>query len=94
MSNPGGEPCLASEATPLKGGFAAPRRCNQRESHGGIGRLFLVTSLWANQVVAEWNELSWPKKGEQALIVPRRESSDMNLEDGVGALRGLLRLLL
>ena len=94
MSNPGGEPCLASEATLLKAGFDAPRRCNQRESHGGIGRLFLVTSLWANQVVAEWNELSWPKKGEQALIVPRRESSDMNLEDWVSQLRGLLRLLL
>ena len=85
---------MASEAAPLDAGFVAPRRCNQRESHGGIGRLFLVTSLWANQVVAEWNELSWPKKGEQALIVPRRESSDLNLEDGVGLLRGPLRLLL
>ena len=73
------------------------RRSSQLKStggHGGIGRLFLVTSLWANQVVVEWNELSWPKKGEQALIVPRRESSDLNLEDGVGQLRGLLRLLL
>ena len=85
---------MASEATPLDAGFVAPRRCNQREKHGGIGRLFLVTSAWANQVVAEWIEWSWPKKGEQALIVPRRESSDMNLEDGVGQLRGLLRLLL
>ena len=94
MSKPCDEACLASEATPLEAGFAAPRRCNQRESHGGIGHLFLVTSLWANQVVAEWNELSWPKKGEQALIVPRRESSDLNLEDRVGQLRGLLRLLL
>ena len=94
MSNPGGEPCLASEATPLKAGFAAPRRCNQRESHGGIGRLFLVTSAWANQVLTEWNEWCWPKKGEQVLIVPRRESSDMNLEDRLGQLRGLLRLLL
>ena len=94
MSNPGDEPCLASEATPLEARFAAPRRCNQRERHGGIGRLFLVTSLWANQVVAEWNELSWPKKGEQALIVPRRESLDLNLDGGVGELRALLRLLL
>ena len=94
MSNPGGELCLASEATPLEASFAAPRRCNQRESHGGIGRLFLVTSVWANQVLTEWNEWSWPKKGEQALIVPRRESSDLNLEDRVGQLRGLLRLLL
>ena len=94
MSNPGGEPRLARQATPLEAGFAAPYRCNQQQSYGGIGRLFLVTSVWANQVVAEWNELSWPKKGEQALIVPRRESSDMNLEDGVGLLRGPLRLLL
>ena len=59
-----------------------------------LGAYSLVTSAWANQVVAEWNEWSWPKKGEQALIVPRRESSDLNLEDGVGQLRGLLRLLL
>ena len=94
MSKPGGEPCLVSEATPLEAGFAAPRRCNQRESHGGIGRLFLVTSLWANQVVAEWNELSWSKKGEQALIVPRWEPSGLKLEDGLSLLRGLLRLLL
>ena len=94
MSNPGDEPCLARQATPLEAGFAAPRRCNQREGHGGIGRLFLVTSLWANQVVAEWNEWCWPKKGEQVLIVPRWEFSDLNLEDGVGLLRGLLRLLL
>ena len=87
---------MARHATPLEAGFAAPRRCNQRESHGGIGRLFLflVTSVWANQVVAEWNELSWPKKGEQALIVPQREFPVLNLEDGVGQLRGLLRLLL
>ena len=66
----------------------------QQEKHGGSGRLFLVTSAWANQVVAEWNELSWPQKGEQALIVPRRESSDLNLEGGVGQIRGPLRLLL
>ena len=92
MSNPGGEPCLARQATPLEAGFAAPRRCNQRESHGGIGRLFLVTSAWANQVVAEWNEWRWPKKGEQVLIVPQREPSDLKLEDRVGQLRGLLRL--
>ena len=87
MSNPGDEPRLASEATPLEG-------VNQRGNYGGIGRLFLVTSVWANQVVAEWNELSWPQKGEQVLIVPQRESSDLNLEDRLGQLRGLLRLLL
>ena len=87
MSKPCDEACLARQATPLEG-------VNQRESHGGIGRLFLVTSVWANQVLTEWNEWSWPKKGEQALIVPRRESSDLSLEDRVGQLRGLLRLLL
>ena len=54
----------------------------------------LVNSAWANQVLTEWNEWCWPKKGEQVLIVPRRESSDMNLEDRLGQLRGLLRLLL
>ena len=53
-----------------------------------------MTSAWANQVVAEWNELSWSKQGEQVLIVPQRESPDLNLDDGVGVLRGLLRLLL
>ncbi len=35
-----------------------------------------------------------PKKGEQALIVPQRESPVLNLDDGVGELRVLLRLLL
>ena len=94
MSKPGGDPCLASEANPSK--LASPLLVgvNQQENHGGIGRHSLVTSAWANQVRTEWNELCWPKKGEQALIVPRRESSDLNLEDGVGQLRGLLRLLL
>ena len=94
MSKPCDEACLARQATPLEAGFAAPRTCNQRESHGGIGHLFLVTSAWANQVLTEWNELCWPKKGEQVLIVPRREFSDLNLEDRLGQLRGLLRLLL
>ena len=79
---------------PWKLASLLPAGANQREKHGGIGRLSLVNSAWANQVVAEWNELSWPQKGEQALIVPRRDSSDLNLEDGVGQLRGLLRLLL
>ena len=87
MSKPDDEPCLASEVTPLAG-------VNQRENLGRIGRLSLVTSVLANQVVAERNGLSWSKKGEQALIVPHRESSELNLEDGVGQLRGLLRLLL
>ena len=40
----------------------------------------------------EWIELV--KKGEQASIVPQREPSELNLEDGVGQLRGLLQLLL
>ena len=79
---------------PLEAGFAAPRRSNQRESHSGIGRHSLVTSAWANQVLTEWNEWCWPKKGEQVLIVPRWEFSDLNLEDRLGQLRGLLRLLL
>ena len=83
-----GKPHPWKLASPLLAGV------NQQENHGGIGRHSLVTSAWANQVLAEWNELSCPKKGEQALIVPRRESSDMNLEDGVSQLRGLLRLLL
>ena len=94
MSKPCDEACLARHTTPLEAGFAAPRMCIQREIHGGIGRHSLVTSVWANQVLTEWNEWRWPKKGEQELIVPRRESSDLNLEDRVGQLRGLLRLLL
>jgi hypothetical protein len=85
VSKPDDEPCLASEVTPLAG-------VNQRENLGRIGRLSLVTSVWANQVVAERNGLSWSKKKEQALIVPHRESSELNLEYGVGQLRGLLRL--
>ena len=85
MSKPDDEPCLASEATPLAG-------VKQRENLGRIGRLSLVTSVWANQVVAERNGLSWSKKREQALIAPHRESSELNLEYGVGQLRGLLRL--
>ena len=85
---------MASEATPFAGAFAFRTGVNQREDLGGIGRLSLVTSVWTNQVVAEWNELSWPQKGEQVLIVPQRESSDLNLEDRVSQLRGLLRLLL
>ena len=93
-SKPVDEPRLASEATPFAGASTFHAGANQREKHGGIGRLSLVNSVWANQVVAEWNEWSWPKKGGQALIVPRRESSDLNLEDRVGQLRGLLRLLL
>ena len=75
-------------ASPLLSG------ANQWGNYGGIGRLFLVTSAWANQVLTEWNEWCWPKKGEQALIVPRWEFSDLNLEDRLGQLRGLLRLLL
>ncbi len=59
-----------------------------------LGAYSLVTSAWANQVVAEWNEWCWPKKGEQVLIVPRWEFSDLNLDGGVGELRALLRLLL
>ena len=93
-SKPEDEPCLASEATPFAGAFAFLTGVNQREDLGGIGRLSLMTSAWANQVVAEWNEWRWPKKGEQVLIVPRWEFSDLNLENGVGQLRGLLRLLL
>ena len=39
-----------------------------------------------------WN---WSKKkGEQALLVPQRQSPDLNLDDGVGELRVLLLLLL
>ena len=83
-----GKPHPWKLASPLLAGV------NQKENHGGIGRHSLVTSAWANQVLAEWNEWCWPKKGEQVLIVPRRESSDMNLEDRLGQLRGLLRLLL
>ena len=94
MSKPGDEPCLVDEAKPFEAGFAALRRCKSRGDFGGIGRLFLVTSIWANQVVAEWNELSWPQKGGQALIVPRRKSLDLSLDGGVGELRALLRLLL
>ena len=55
----------------------------------------LVNSTWAKQVLAELTGLELlKKKGEQALIVPQWESPDLNLDDGVGALRGLLRLLL
>ena len=39
--NPGDEPCLASEATPLEAGFAAPSGANQLESDGEIGGLLL-----------------------------------------------------
>ena len=83
-----GKPHPWKLASPLLAGV------NQQENHDGIGRHSLVTSAWTNQVLTEWNEWSWPKKGEQVLIVPRRESSDLNLEDGVGLLRGPLRLLL
>ena len=75
-------------ASPLLAG------ANQRENYGGIRRLFLVTSVWVNQVVADRNGLSWSKKGQQVSVVPQREPSELNLEDGVGQLRGLLRLLL
>ena len=55
----------------------------------------LVNSTWAKQVLAELTGLELvKKKGEQALIVPRRQSPDLNLNDGVSQLRGLLRLLL
>ena len=55
----------------------------------------LVNSTWAKQVLAELTGLELlKKKGEQALIVPQRKSPDLNLEDGVSQLRGLLRLLL
>ena len=45
-------------------------------------------------MLAEWNELELVKKGEQALIVPQRQSPDLKLEDGVIELRALLLLLL
>ena len=54
----------------------------------------LVNSTWANQLLAEWNGLELVQNGEQALTVPQRESPDLNLEDRLGQLRALLRLLL
>ena len=55
----------------------------------------LVNSTWAKQVLAELTGLELvKKKGEQALIVPHRQSPDLNLNDGVGELRVLLLLLL
>ena len=55
----------------------------------------LVNSTWAKQVLAELNGLELvKKKGEQALLVPQRQSPDLNLDDGVGELRVLLLLLL
>ena len=54
-----------------------------------------MNSTWAKQVLAELTGLELvKKKGEQALIVPQRESPDLNLDDGVGELRVLLLLLL
>ena len=94
MSKPGCDPCLASEANPSKLASQLLVGVNQQENHGDIGRHSLVTSAWADQVLTEWNEWRWPKKGEQVLIVPRWEFSDLNLEDRLGQLRALLRLLL
>ncbi len=55
----------------------------------------LVNSTWAKQVLAELTGLELlKKKGEQALIVPQRQSPDLNLEDGAIELRALLLLLL
>ena len=55
----------------------------------------LVNSTWAKQVLAELTGLELvKKKGEQALLVPQRQSPDLNLDDGVGELRVLLLLLL
>ena len=55
----------------------------------------LVNSAWANQLLAELNGLELvKKKGEQTLLVPQRQSPDLNLDDGVGELRVLLLLLL
>ena len=42
----------------------------------------------------EWNGLELVQKGEQALIVPQRQTLDLKLEDGVIDLRALLLLLL
>ena len=65
------------------------------KSMATLGAYRLMNSTWANQVVAELNGLELVKKrGEQALIVPRRESPVLNLENRVGRLRGLLLLLL
>ena len=68
---------------------------NQLESYGDIGGL-LLGEFNLGQTGAcgiDWFGTG-QKKGEQALIVPQWESPDLNLDDGVGALRGLLRLLL
>ena len=54
----------------------------------------LVNSAWANQLLAEWNGLELVQNGEQALIVPQRQTLDLKLEDGVIDLRALLLLLL
>ena len=75
-------------ASPLLAG------ANQRENYGGIRRLFLVTSVWANQVVAELNGLQLVKKRGTGVDCSPAESPELNLEDGVGELRGLLLLLL
>ena len=62
---------------------------------GDIGTYRLVNSTWAKQVLAELHGLEpVKKKGEQALIVPLRQSPDLNLDYGVGELRALLLLLL
>ena len=67
----------------------------QTKSMATLGAYHLMNSAWANQVVAELNGLELvKKKGEQALIVLRRESPVLNLENGVGRLKGLLLLLL
>jgi len=94
VSKPGDEACLASEDTPLEGGFAAPSRCKStgelwRHSAPIPGDFSLGESGGCRM---EWIELV--KKGGQASIVHQEEPSELNLEDGVGQLRGLLRLLL
>ena len=54
----------------------------------------LVNSTWANQLLAEWNGLELVQKGQQALIVPQRQTLDLKLEDGAIELKVLLLLLL
>ena len=76
-------------ALPLSAG------ANQLESDGHIGGL-LLGEFNLGQTGAcgiDWFGTA-QKKGEQALIVPHRQSPDLNLNDGVSQLRGLLRLLL
>ena len=94
MSNPGGEPCLASEATPFAGASTFHTGANQLESDGDIGGLLLGEFNLGQAGGCALECIELVKTRGTGVDCSPAGVSGLNLDDGVGELRVLLLLLL